>query len=77
MVDLGLLWPPMLVAEALWTGKISAELAAILVAYPETGHEDRAVLSLEKRSSRGIHSFPAHLASEADFVPGLEWVTVV
>ena len=64
-------------AEALRTGAILAELAAILADHSQTLFKDRADLTPEKRSGRWIHSFLAQLESGLNAVPGLEWVTVV
>ena len=77
MVDPALPRPPRLVAEALGTGEISADLAAILAAHYQTVYEDGTALTPEKRSGQGIHSFLEQLALGVDPVPGLEQVTVV
>ena len=77
MVDPGAPRPPWLVAEDLKTEVIPAELATILVTHSQTICMDRAALTPEKRSGRGIHSFLAQLTSGVDPVPVLERVTVV
>ena len=64
-------------AEALESGTIPAELAAILAAHFQTVCEDGAALSLEKRSGWGIHSFLEQLVPGVDPVPSLERVTLV
>ena len=75
MVDPGPLRPPRSVAEALGTGSIPADLAAILGTDSRTVREDRADLPPEK--CLGINSFLEHLALGVDMVPGLERVTLV
>ena len=77
MVNQSPLWPPQLVAEALGTGAIPDELAAILAAHYQTVHEYRTDRMPEERSIRLIHSVLAQLASGMDLVPGLERVTAV
>ena len=77
MVKSALPRPPRLVAEALGTGAIPANLAAILAAHSQTVYEDGTACTPEERSGRGIHYFLAHLAlGEVPFL-GLEWVTLV
>ena len=77
MVDPPTLQPPRSVAEALETGSIPAELAAILAAQLRTVLKDGAALLAEKRLCQGIHSFLALLASGLYSVPGLERLTLV
>ena len=76
MVNPGPPWPPLLVAEALGTGSIPAELSAILVAHFRTVRKDGAALLAEKRLGRGIHSFLAQMASGLDPVHRLYRVTL-
>ena len=69
--------PPRLVAEALGTGEILAELAAILVAHSQTVRKDGTDLTPETHSGRGIQSFLVQLALGVDLVTGMEQVAVV
>ena len=69
--------PPRLLAEAMGTGVIPAEIAAILADNSRSVRKDGVALLAEKRSIRGIHSFLAQLESGVDPVPGLERVTLV
>ena len=68
---------PRLVAEALGTGTILAELSAILAARFWVFREDGAALSSEKRSGQGIHYFLAQLTLGVEPILGLERVTLV
>ena len=77
MIDLGLPQSPRLVAEALGTGTISAELATILVAHSQTVGKDSSSRTPEERTGRGLHSLLSHLALGEVPVPGLERVTLV
>ena len=77
MVDPGPLWLPRLVAEALETGEILAELAAILAEHSRTVCEDGTARTPEVISFRVFHSFQAELASEVGLVPGLKRVAMV
>ena len=72
MVDPGPLLPPQLVPEAMGTGAILSELAAILAAHSQTVCEDGMARTLEERLGRVIHSFLEQIASEVDLVPGLQ-----
>ena len=71
MVYLGLQRTPQSAAEALGTGAVPADLAAILVLYSRTARMP------EERSGRGLHSFLVHLALGEFPVPSLEQVTLV
>ena len=64
-------------AEALGTGAIPSELAAIIAAHSRTVREDGTARTPEVRSGRVIHSFLAKLASEVYLVPCLERVKMV
>ena len=77
MVNQGPPQTPHSVAEALGTGAIPADLAAILAAHSRTVREDGTARTPEERSGRGIHSFLAHLALGEVPVSGLERVTLV
>ena len=76
MVNLGTPGPPRSVAEALETGAIPAELAAILATNSRTVCMDGTACTLEERSGRGFHSFLAHLVLGEVPVLGLEQVTL-
>ena len=77
MVDLHPTQPPRLVAEAMGTGAIPAELSVILTPFLREVHKDGAALSPEKCSGRGVHSFLEQLMSGVNLIPGLEQVTLV
>ena len=77
MVNSNPLRPPWLVAEALGTGAIPAEISAIFAARFRTICEDGAALSSKKCSGWGIHSFLTQLAYKVDLIPGLEQMTLV
>ena len=66
-----------MVTEALGTGAIPAELAAILAAHSQPVREDGTACTLEECSGQVIHSFQAQIASGVDPVPGMERVTAV
>ena len=66
--------PPRLVAKALGTREIPAELVAILATYSQTVCEDRKSRTPEERSDQVIHSLLAQLASGMDLIPVLERV---
>ena len=69
--------PPWSVAEALGTGAIPDELAAILAAHSQTVREYGTALTPDKCLGRGIISFLAQLELGVEPVPGLERVTLV
>ena len=71
MVYLGLQRTPQSAAEALGTGAVPADLAAILVLYSRTARMP------EERSGRGLHSFLVHLALGEVLFTGLERVMFV
>ena len=77
MVDLGLLRSPRSVAEALWTGTIPAELAAILAAHSWTVRKDGTARTPEECTGRGMHFFLSHIALGEVPAPVLERVTLV
>ena len=66
-----------LVVEVVETGAIHSELSTILVGRFLTVHEDGAALPPDKRSSRGIHSFLAQLASGVYHIPSLEQMSLI
>ena len=66
-----------MVAEALGTGAIPAELAAILTVYSRTVCKDGTACTPEEHLGRGIQSLLAQLALGVERVPGLERVTVI
>ena len=57
MVNTGLPRSPRLVLETLGTGKIPADLAAILVAHSQTVSKDGTARTPEECMGRGLHSF--------------------
>ena len=71
MADPGPPRPPRLVAEALGTWAIPAELAAILAAHYQNVHENGTACMPEERSGRVIHYLLAHLELGEVPVPGL------
>ena len=71
MVDPGLPRSSRLVAEALGTGTISAELTAIPADHSWTIRKDGSAHTPEERTSGGLHSFLSHLALGEVPVPGL------
>ena len=77
MVDSGLPRSPRSVVEALGTGTIPADLAAILAAHSRTVRKDGSDRTPEERMGRGLHSFLSHLVLGEVMVPGLERVTLV
>ena len=77
MVNQGPPQTPHSVAEALGTGAIPADLAAILAAHSRTVREDGTARTLEERLVQVIHSFMAQLVSGVDLVPRLERVKMV
>ena len=77
MVDPAPLWTPQLVAEALGTRYIPAELVAILAAHSRTVCKDRTARTPEERTGRGLHSFLFYLVLGEVPAPGLERVTLV
>ena len=77
MIDLGLSRSPRSVAEALGTGTIPAELAAILAAHSRTVRKDSSAGTPEEHTGQGLHSFLSHLTLWKVLVPGLESVTLV
>ena len=77
MVDPGLLRTPLLVMEALGTGAIPADLAAILASNSRTVQMDGTAHTPKECLVRGLHSFLANLALGEVPVPGLERVTSV
>ena len=56
LVDPGLLWSPRLVVEALGTGTIPADLAAILTAHSWTVRKDSSACTPKERTFRGPHA---------------------
>ena len=69
--------PPRLVAEALGTGAIPAELSAILAARFQMVREDEEEITWDKRSDRDIQSYLVKLVLGVELIPGLELVTLV
>ena len=66
--------PPRSVGEVLGTGQMPGDLVAASLVRFQLTKEDDGLLSLKKRSGRGVESFLAHLASGVDPVPGFERV---
>ena len=77
MVNPGLPRSPRSVAEALGTGTIPAELAAILAEHSRTVRKDGTERTPEERTGRGLHSFLSHLALGEVPVLGMERVTLI
>ena len=57
MVNPGLPQSPRLVAEALGTGSIPANMAAILTEHSRTVRKDGTAHTPEERTVRGLHAF--------------------
>ena len=77
MVDPGLPRSPWLVAEALGTGSIPANMAAILTEHSRTVRKDGTARTPEECTGRGLHAFLSYLALGEVPVPGLERVTLI
>ena len=77
MVDTGLPRSPRLVAEALGTESIPAELAVILAEHSRTVHKDGSACMPEERRGRGLHASLSHIVLGEVPVPGLECVTLI
>ena len=71
MVDPGALQKPRLVAEALGTRAIPAEIAAIPKEHSRTVGEYETDYMPEVRSGQVVHPFLAKLVSEVELVPVL------
>ena len=70
-------WPPQLVGEVLGIGQLPDDLVEALLEWFRVTREDGGLLSTEKRSGCGVHSFLAYLASRVDPVPGFERVVML
>ena len=77
MVNPGPPQSPWLVPEALGTGAILAEMAAIFAAHSGTFREDRTDCTPEECLGQGIHYFLSHLLFGEVLDTGLERVTLV
>ena len=69
--------PPQLVGEVLRTGRIPDNIVEALLARSWITREDGGLLSMEKRSGRGVHYFLAHLDSRVDPVTCFKWVVLL
>ena len=77
MVDPGFPRSPWLVAEALGTGTVLADMDAILAAHSRTVCRDGLARTPEERTGRGLHSFLSHIVLGEVPVPILECVKLV
>ena len=71
--------PPQLVGEVLGIGRIPDTLIKILASrfWMVRGDGGGGGLSTDKLTGRCLYSFPVHLASGVDLIPGLEHMSLL